>query len=90
MNKLTFAELERRKDWTEAVIVFTEASFKEIYPLEARSYQIFADAKYFNPNMNGTSLYGYALDGSDQGVRLDWYWRGTKDNWQIEYCYILK
>ena len=71
-----------------AVIVFTEDSFDKPYTEQQRSYQIRNDEKYFLPNMNGTSLYSNCLDGSDLGVRLDWY-MGGKDGWKVDYCYLI-
>jgi hypothetical protein len=91
MEKLTFSELERM-DWKKAVVVFTEDSWSRVYPLESRSYVISRDSKFFNPNMIGNSLFGNALDGTDNGVRLDWYMYGNndKDSWNIDYCYIVE
>ena len=63
------------------VVVFKESNWKEKYSLESRSYSFRSDEKYFLPDMIGKSWYGDALDGSDDGVRLDWY------NWEPEYYY---
>lgn len=79
-----FMSKNRNKDIT-GVIVYTEDSFKDFYPLEARSYKVHSSAKYFNPEMCGSSLFGTTLDGSDRDVRLDWY-----QDWKVEYCYILE
>lgn len=71
-----------------AVIVFTENSFDKPYTEQQRSYQIRNDEKYFLPNMISKSLFSNCLDGTDLGVRLDWY-MGGKDGWKIDYCYLI-
>jgi hypothetical protein len=94
MEKVSLNYLEKNLDlWKEAVIVFKEKSFtKEFSELE-RSYKISSSCKWFNPMMNGNSLFGNCLDGKDNGVRLDIYMRllpkeGTR--WIEDYCYITK
>lgn len=85
-TKMDFAELES-KEWEEAVVVIANGPYwdKE-YPLEARSYVISHNANWFKAGLISKALYGTSLDGSDVGVRLDWYF----DEWEIEYCYIVK
>lgn len=90
MEKMKLNELSKRKNWKEAVIVFREDSFDKKFSLESRSYKISSDAKYFNNDMIGRSLFGEALDGSDSGVRLDYYMHDVELKWKIDYCYILK
>lgn len=89
MKKITFTEMEKammayskKGIKASAYIVFKESNWDTKYPLESRTYQVFSNAKYFNPNMNGTSLPGYAVDGSDDGVDLRAY------NWDVDYCYM--
>lgn len=93
MKKMTFAELRNSVDkWSNAVVVFKPESFSREFSELARSYQISSDAKYFNPNMGGNSLFGNCLDGTDNGVRLDWYMHRLPNEgtaWAIEYCYII-
>ena len=78
--------------WEEAVVVFTPDSFKKDYTEEERSYKVFHSAKYFNPDMIGSSLPGYCLDGKDNGVRLDWYTYKQPgfEPWKVEKIYITK
>ena len=52
-----------------------------------RSYQISSDAKYFDGNMSGNSLFGNCLDGKDLGVRLDYY---MYSGWKVDFCYITE
>lgn len=70
----------------QAVIVFKPESFNQKYSLEARSYKFSLANKFFLPDMGGNSIFADCLDGSEQGVRLDWYF----GSWIIDYCYISK
>ena len=92
--KQIFQELKRNspKEDLTAHITFTEDSFAKIYPLLSRTYSVSSDNKAFWPNMGGYSIFGYCLDGTDQGVRLDWYMaeEGNPGGWQVEDCYILE
>lgn len=93
MEKVTLEELTEKAqngEWTEAVIVFTPHGFKKEYKddIIARSYTVYSNAKWFNPAMLGNSLFGNCLDGLDNGVRLDYYFRTGE--WIIDYCYITK
>lgn len=99
-NKITYKELKeiftninRNKEPVKyGVIVFTEDSFNKPYSLESRSYKVSSDNKVFRPDAIGYSLYGSALDGSDDGVRLESYMKeehGGSNGWKVDYCYIL-
>ena len=70
----------------EGVVVFTEDSFKKHYSEKSRSYQFTSDNKAFLANQSSNSIFGYCLDGTDDGVRLDWY----MGDWKVEYCYLLE
>lgn len=90
MKKLSFDEFydymsEHIADNVEGIIIYTEDSFSEQYSLESRSYKVHSSAKYFNPELCGSSLFGTSLDGTDVGVRLDYY-----SHWKVEYCYIIE
>lgn len=67
-----------------AVIVYKQENFNQVYPVKSRSYLVFSDSKYFCWWMGGSSLPGYCLDGTDQGVRLEAY------KWEAEYCYFVE
>lgn len=69
----------------KGVIVFSNESFDKPYPLEARSYVISSDNKAFFPDMISNSIFGSSLDGSDVGIRIDWY-----SDWIVEDCYLLQ
>ena len=75
-----------------AHIIFTEDSFTKPYPLLSRTYRLSSDNKAFWPNMGGYSIFAYCLDGTDQGVRLDWCMEeeGNIGGWKVEGCYILE
>ena len=41
--------------------------------------------------MSGYSIFGWALDGSDPGVRLEAYMaaeKGGANGWKVDYCYM--
>ena len=88
MEKLSLYELGKRTDWQEAVIVFKEESFSKPFPEKSRSYKFKRSAKYFDPSMIGSSLPANCLDGTDDGVRIDWYMHDGE--WIEDYCYIVK
>ena len=100
MKKITFDEVvklfneiyEKKLEHKQAVIVFTEDSFDKPYSLEQRSYEISSNAKVFNPNAIGFSLYGDCLDGVDMGIRLEWYmdYYSNKEGWKVDYCYLIE
>lgn len=100
MKKLTYAELVKLfrdheskypKEPLIAHIVFTEDSWPDQYSLESRTYVVYSNCKAYMPNMGGYSIFGTSLDGSDKGVRLDYYMaaeHGGKDGWKVDYCYL--
>jgi len=92
--KKTFRKLKQdspKEDMT-AHIIFTASSFSTPYPVLSRTYRISSDNKAFWPHMGGYSIFGYCLDGTDQGTRLDWfmYEEGNYYGWEVEDCYILE
>jgi hypothetical protein len=87
IKKISFYDLQRMNHWKEAVVVFTEDSFKKPYTELERSYKISSGDKYFDGNMGGNSLFGNCLDGTDLGVRLDVY---IYEGWKPEFCYITE
>ena len=67
-----------------AVAVASNSNFTKEYSLEARSYRFRSDNKAFISGLLGNSIFCDSLDGSDTGVRLDWYLY----EWAFEYFYI--
>ena len=68
-------------------IVFAQSNFDKPYSEKSRTYRVTSANKYFLTSMGGSSLFGDCLDGSENGVRLDWYMSGRKP-WKVDYCYI--
>ena len=86
-----FRAAERHNQHLTGYIVISQASFEETYSLESRTYVVSSDNKAYQPNMGGYSIFAVALDGSDNGVRLEQYLSseyGGQDGWQIERCYM--
>lgn len=78
------------KNHLTGYIVFKKESFDRPYTLDQRTYVVSSDNKAFRPHMGGYSIFADCLDGSDYGVRLEWYMKeeGVKDGWEVDYCYI--
>lgn len=102
MKKITWGEMEHtmwkfneehgyttkgNKEHITAVVVFTEDSFNKPYTELQRSYEFTSDNKAFLANQSSNSIFADCLDGTDDGVRIDWY-MGGKDGWKVEYCYF--
>ena len=68
-----------------AVAVISQDSFKKQYSEQQRSYRFSNDNKAFLPEQISNSVFGDCLDGTDPGVRLDWY---IPKDWKVDYCYI--
>lgn len=68
-----------------AVAVITEDSFNKPYSEFSRSYEFSNQNKAFISNMCSNSIFADCLDGTDTGVRLDWYIPTT---WKVDYCYL--
>ena len=72
------------------VVVFTEDSWNKPYTEIQRSYEFTSDNKAFLPNQLGYSIFANCLDGSDNGVRIDWYMKADEKPWKVDYCYIVE
>ena len=86
-----FRQSEKNNQHVTGYITFTEDSFNKPYSEESRTYVVSSDNKAFIPGMGGYSIFGSALDGSDNNVRLDQYMYdeyGMKSGWKVERCYI--
>lgn len=76
---------------TTGYIVFTQDSFDKPYSEAERTYVISSNNKAFIKGVDGYSIYGSSLDGSDRNVRLEKYMyneQGGTDGWRIEKCYV--
>lgn len=75
-----------KEDWKQAisaVIVYKQENWDKKYPVKSRSYEVSSNNKCFQDNKIANSCFGSCLDGTDEGVRLDWY------NWKVDYCYMV-
>ena len=94
-KKITYGEMERimfrfneehpdqeEKGVISAVIVFKPENWTVEYSELSRSYQVWNNNRAFQPGKIANSVFGYCLDGTDPGVRLDWY------KWSVDYCYM--
>ena len=94
MKKISYAEFckrmrdhnaETNEDYDKAitgVIVYKQSNWEKPYTEEQRSYRVSSFNRHFQSGKFSNSLFGGCLDGTDQGVRLDWY------NWKVDYCYM--
>jgi len=64
------------------VIVYKQKNWSKPYTVKQRSYRVWNCNRAFQDGKIANSVYGDCLDGTDQGVRLDWY------RWEPEYCYF--
>lgn len=64
-----------------AVIVFKQSNFTDEYSEESRSYRSYSDQWGWDYDKMGKCRLGDCLDGTENGVRLDWY------NWDIDFWY---
>lgn len=74
----------------KGVVVFTKDSWNKPYTEIQRSYEFTSDNKAFLFNQSSNSIFADCLDGSDNGVRLDWYMSDPKMPWKVEYCYLVE
>jgi hypothetical protein len=72
------------------VVVFSEKSWNKPYTEIQRSYEFTSDNKAFLANQSSNSIFANCLDGSDDGVRIDWYMGDKEMPWIPEYCYIVE
>lgn len=100
MDKLTWREF-REKMWQfneehgvtakgigptiYGVVVMTADSFNKPYTETERSYRCSNHNKAFIANQCSNSIFADCLDGTDDGVRLDWY---IPTDWKVDYCYF--
>ena len=95
MRKITMSKLEEimreynrrfpEKENTPSlsgVIVFKSSNWDKPYSERSRSYEVWNNNRAFQDGKIANSLFGHCLDGTDPGVRLDWY------KWDVDYCYM--
>lgn len=64
------------------VIVYKQSNFDKPYSETSRSYRVSNNNRAFQHGKIANSIFGHCLDGTDDGVRLDWY------KWAVDYCYM--
>ena len=72
------------KDPLKGVVVYKASNWDQEYSLESRSYVVSSDNKAFIDGQISNSIFASNLDGTDVGVRLDWY------RWEVDYCYLIE
>ena len=73
------SDLVDRQDEFEYVdITYLQENFDKEFTEIQRTYRVYSENNYFDSEKISTSIFGSCLDGTDDGVRLDWY------NWKIE------
>lgn len=95
MEKITMGELYNRMtahnsktlngqrgEPITGVIVYKPENWTTPYTEEQRSYRVSSNCWGFMSGKISNAVYGDCLDGTDIGVRLDWY------NWSADYCYM--
>lgn len=98
INKISYKEFEEKmweygkthnnnenyEDAIHGVIVFKASNWPDHdFSERSRSYEVSSCNRCFQSGKIANSMFGNCLDGTDQGVRLDWY------NWEVDYCYML-
>ena len=96
MKKLTLEEFDHKMwehgrehqnnenpdDAITGVIVYKAENWSKPYTEEQRSYRVSSYNRCYQGGKIANSMYGDCLDGSEHGVRLDWY------KWDVDYCYF--
>ena len=95
MERITLAKLKKTmRDYNKGnpqdmdspklfgVIVYRSENWDKAYSETARSYRVSNANRCFQDGKISNALFGDCLDGTDIGVRLDWY------NWAVDYCYM--
>lgn len=76
---MNLERLINNKNWETALIIFDSSNWaNRNFTEQERTYRVSSDAKYFDYEKCGSSLFGNCLDGKDLGVRLDLY------KWKVE------
>lgn len=91
--KRYFRAAERAGRHLTGYLTFSQASFEKEYSEESRTYAVSSDNKAFWSRTGSCSIFGSALDGSDEYVRLDHLMaseQGGPDGWQLERCCLSR
>ena len=78
----THGNNEDYKDSITGVIVYKASNWKKSYTEKQRSYRVSSCNRCFQSGKISNAMVGDCIDGTDTGVRLDWY------HWDVDYCYM--
>ena len=88
MKQVTFSQLQEifadTQDKYALITYKQQKDWKKEYSEQSRTYMVGSYNKYFQSGKCGKSMFGHCIDGTDVGVRLDWY------NWEIEKVMLLE
>lgn len=97
MTKITLQDMENRmREYNRrhperaesadisAIIVFKQGNWDKEYPEISRMYRVWNCNRGYQDGKISNSVFMYCLDGTDQGVRFDWY------NWAVDYCFMVE
>lgn len=96
--KLTFEEMANqlwdynelgKKPLLKVKIVLADSNWPGKYSEQSRTYFTDSDQKAFRKSIS-YSIWADCADGSEHGVRLDWYMKPfNPSGWDVEYCEIV-
>ena len=87
MKQVTFQEMKEQfmdKEDKYALITYKQDNFEKEFSEQSRTYMVSSNNRCFETGKIANSMFGSCIDGTDVGVRLDWY------NWRIEKVMILE
>lgn len=67
-----------------ALITYKQENFEKEFSEQSRTYMVGSYNKCFQSGKIANSMFGSCIDGTDIGVRLDWY------NWKVEKIMLLE
>lgn len=67
-----------------ALITYKQENFEKEFSEQSRTYMVSSDNRCFETGKIANSMFGSCIDGTDVGIRLDWY------KWKIEKIMLLE
>ena len=87
MKQVTYSQLQEEfcnQQDKYVLITYKQENFDKEYNEQSRTYLVGSYNKCFQSGKIANSMFGSCIDGTDKGVRLDWY------NWKVEKYVILE
>lgn len=87
MKQVTYSQMQEElydQENKYVLITYKQENWDKEYSEQSRTYMVGSYNKCFKSGMLGNSMYGSCIDGTDVGVRLDWY------NWKVEKIMLLE